>query len=83
MVISRKILIFIVCTIVMTGIGCSSYDPVPVTECKKVVKHARKVLGKLAPKKSEMMEQCEAADDQARGCVMAAKKTGDLMQCSM
>jgi len=61
--------------------GCSSYDPVPVSKCSKVVSHAKKTLGKLAPKYSEMMASCKKASDQERGCIMAATKAGQVAQC--
>jgi len=61
--------------------GCSSYDPVPASQCKKVVKHAKEVLGSFAPKYSEMMSDCKKATDQERGCIMAATKKGQIAQC--
>lgn len=61
--------------------GCSSYDPVAVSECPKVVKHAQKILGSMAPKRSEMMANCKAASDSDRGCIMAATKKGQVAQC--
>jgi len=61
--------------------GCNSYDPVPVSQCKKVVKHAKKVLGKMAPKHSKMIADCKKASDSERGCIMAATKAGAMAQC--
>jgi len=61
--------------------GCSSYDPVPVSKCSKVVSHAKKTLGKLAPTYSKMMASCKKASDQERGCIMAATKAGQVAQC--
>ncbi|MEI8611683.1 hypothetical protein P4S70_23585 [Enterovibrio sp. Hal110] len=55
--------------------------PVPESKCGEVVKHAQKVLGAMAPSAGELMSQCKAADDSARGCVMAATKKGALAQC--
>jgi len=62
--------------------ACSSYDPVPESECAAVVKHAKKILGSMAPKSAQMMKDCKAADDQQRGCVMAATSKGQVAQCS-
>lgn len=61
--------------------GCSKADPVPVTECKAVVSHAKRVLGDKAPSSSQMLKQCKAASDEARGCVMAADKPMKLLDC--
>ena len=61
--------------------GCSSYDPVPTSQCKKVVKHAKKVLRKMAPKHSKMTADCKKASDSERGCIMAATKAGAMAQC--
>ncbi|PCI42803.1 MAG: hypothetical protein COB51_12435 [Moraxellaceae bacterium] len=61
--------------------GCSSYDPVAVSECGKVVKHAQKILGSMAPKRSDMMADCKQASDSDRGCIMAASKKGQVAQC--
>ncbi|KPV96332.1 hypothetical protein AN214_01678 [Pseudoalteromonas sp. P1-9] len=61
--------------------GCSKADPVPVTECKTVVSHAKRVLGDKAPSSSQMLKQCKAASDEARGCVMAADKPMKLLDC--
>lgn len=61
--------------------ACSDYEPVAKSECGKVVQHAQKVLGALAPSASELMSQCQAASDSERGCVMAATKKGQLAQC--
>jgi len=61
--------------------SCSSYDPVSVKDCKKVVMHAQKILGDFAPKRSEMMADCKKATDSERGCVMAATKKGQVAQC--
>ncbi|ABV37841.1 hypothetical protein Ssed_3237 [Shewanella sediminis HAW-EB3] len=61
--------------------ACSNYDPVPVEKCNEVVKHARKVLGSMAPDSRTMMADCKAASDSERGCVMAASKKGAIAQC--
>lgn len=61
--------------------GCSNYDPVKVSQCSKVVSHAQKILGGMAPKRSEMMADCKKASDNDRGCVMAATKKGQVAQC--
>jgi hypothetical protein len=62
-------------------VACSSYEPVPASECKKVVSHSKKILGSMAPSYKEMMKECEAASDTDRGCAMAAEKPGQLMKC--
>ena len=61
--------------------GCSKADPVSVSECKSVVAHAKRVLGDKAPSSSEMLKQCKAATDEARGCVLAADKPMKLLDC--
>lgn len=61
--------------------GCSNYEPVAASECGKVVKHAQKVLGSMAPSRSDMMADCKKASDNERGCVMASDKKGALAQC--
>jgi len=71
---------FLVTTMMLQG--CSSYDPIPVAQCKKVVKHAQKVLGSMSPSYKELMKSCKKASDSERGCIMAAKKMGQISQCS-
>lgn len=61
--------------------ACSDYDPVAKSDCSKVVSHAQKILGALAPSASELMSQCQSASDSERGCVMASNKKGQLAQC--
>ncbi|WP_325893075.1 hypothetical protein [Grimontia sp. NTOU-MAR1] len=61
--------------------ACSDYDPVAESDCGKVVSHAQKILGALAPSAGELMSQCKAASDSERGCVMASTKKGQLAQC--
>ncbi|EOD79349.1 hypothetical protein RN22_18955 [Grimontia sp. AD028] len=61
--------------------ACSDYDPVAESDCNKVVSHAQKILGALAPSAGELMSQCKAASDSERGCVMASTKKGQLAQC--
>ncbi|MCJ8319070.1 MAG: hypothetical protein MJK12_05525 [Colwellia sp.] len=61
--------------------GCSNYEPVPVSECNKVVAHAAKVLGNFAPSHSEMMADCKKSTDNDRGCIMASTKKGQIAQC--
>ena len=61
--------------------GCNSYDPVPASQCGKVVRNVAKVLGKMAPSSTEMMADCKKASDEKRGCALAARNTGDLSQC--
>lgn len=66
---------------IATLTACSKADPVPVTECKKVVSHAKKVLGEQAPSSSKMLKQCKAASDEVRGCVLAADKPMKILKC--
>ena len=61
--------------------SCGEAPKVPPSECKAVVKHVKSVLGKFAPGDKEIMSQCKAATDEARGCAMAAKKPMKLTQC--
>ncbi len=71
-------------TLLLSSIGlvaCSKAPPVPASECKQVVAHAKKVLKENAPSSSKMMKQCKAASDDARGCVMAADKPVKMMKC--
>jgi len=62
-------------------LSCSKATPVPASECKQVVSHVKKVLGKNAPSNSKMLKQCKKATDEARGCVMAADKPMKILQC--
>ncbi|MFT7184863.1 MAG: hypothetical protein ACI84K_000229 [Pseudohongiellaceae bacterium] len=62
--------------------GCTSYEPVFVAECNKVVKHAQQILGKLSPPYQDLLKSCKAASDDKRGCILAAKKVGRMTQCS-
>jgi hypothetical protein len=61
--------------------GCSKPTPVPKSQCNSVVSHAQKILGKNAPSSYDMLKQCGAADDDARGCVMAADKPMKILKC--
>ncbi|NRA60418.1 MAG: hypothetical protein HRU25_05805 [Psychrobium sp.] len=61
--------------------GCGEAPKVAKSECKAVVAHVKTVLGKFAPSEQEMLSQCKAASDEARGCVMAAAKPMKLSQC--
>ena len=63
--------------------ACSKAPPVPISECDKVVSHAKKVLGAQAPSHTEMTAQCKAASDEARGCVMQADKPMKILKCDM
>ncbi|MCH7868844.1 MAG: hypothetical protein IH881_14200 [Myxococcales bacterium] len=65
-----------------TGCG-DSYEPVAASECSKLVRHARKLLGNRADSHSETLTKCKAATDQERGCAMVADSAADLMRCSM
>ena len=61
--------------------GCSSYDPVSVSKCAGVVRHAKKTLGKMAPNRSKMMADCKKATDNERGCIMAATTKMQVSKC--
>ncbi|MFY8298779.1 hypothetical protein AAEU28_08420 [Pseudoalteromonas sp. SS15] len=61
--------------------ACSKAESVPESECDKVVAHAKSVLKENAPSKSDMLKQCKATSDEARGCVMAADKPMKLLKC--
>jgi len=61
--------------------GCSNYDPVFASDCAGVVSHAKKTLGKLAPKRSKMMADCKKATDNERGCIMAATTKVQISKC--
>ncbi|BAJ01156.1 hypothetical protein [Shewanella violacea] len=78
--INRVALFFTLMLFLMLS-GCTNYDPVPVGKCSEVVKHAKKVLGSMAPDYKSLMADCKAATDSERGCVMAATKKGALAQC--
>ena len=61
--------------------ACGGAEPLPQSDCDKIVTHVKKVLGKFAPAHGEMVKQCQAASDEARGCAMAAQKPMALSQC--
>jgi len=61
--------------------ACSQAEMVSVSECDKVVSHAKSILKENAPSKADMLKQCKAASDEARGCVMAADKPMKLLKC--
>ena len=63
--------------------GCSKAPAVPASSCDQVVAHAKAILGDKAPASSKMLEQCKAASDDARGCVMAADKPMKILKCEM
>jgi len=67
--------------VILTLVSCSKASPVPKSECDAVVSHVKSVLKDKAPSKSEMIKQCEAATDEARGCIMAADKPMKILQC--
>lgn len=73
--------ILVACIALFVVTACSKATPVPESDCDKVIKHAKKVLGKNAPSSSKMQKQCKAATDEARGCVMAADKPMKILQC--
>ncbi|WP_083699792.1 hypothetical protein [Shewanella sp. UCD-KL12] len=78
--VNRMTLFFTVMAFVLLT-SCSNYDPVPVEKCAEVVKHAKKILGSMAPDNASMMADCKKASDSDRGCVMAATKKGAVAQC--
>lgn len=67
--------------IIFTLTACGSPEPLPVSDCGKIVTHVKKVLGKHAPSVSKMKKQCKSASDEARGCAMSAEKPLALSQC--
>ena len=79
MVSINKLSVLIIAIVTLTA--CSKADPVPVSECKKVVSHAKKVLGEQSPSSSKMLKQCKVASDEARGCVLAADKPMKILKC--
>lgn len=79
MVSINKLSVLIIAIATLTA--CSKADPVPVSECKKIVSHAKKVLGEQAPSSSKMLKQCKAASDETRGCVLAADKPMKILKC--
>lgn len=74
-------IVSIVCFAITILTACSKVNPVPISECKKVVSHVKKVLAKQAPSRSEMLKQCKAASDEARGCVLVADKPMKILKC--
>ena len=69
-------------TLVFTLLSaCSKPAPVPKSQCNEVVSHVQKILGDNAPSSYDMLKQCQAADDDARGCVMAADKPMKILKC--
>lgn len=75
--------IILIVSIFITLCGCSDAAPVPVSECAKVVAHARKVLGDKAPSTIDMTKQCKEASDEARGCILTADKAMKILNCDM
>ncbi len=67
--------------VILTLVSCSKATPVPVGECNTVVSHVKSVLKDNAPSKAKMLQQCKAATDEARGCIMAADKPMKILQC--
>ncbi|MFT5716195.1 MAG: hypothetical protein ACJAWS_002388 [Oleiphilaceae bacterium] len=70
-----------VCLILLLS-ACTNYEPISVKECKAVAEHTQKVLGKLSPAYNELLKSCEAESDEKRGCIMAATKVGQMIQCN-
>ncbi len=63
--------------------GCSeSFQPVPVSQCGKVVKHTTSILKKLAKPQAEMIQECRKFTDEQRGCAMQASIVHDLAKCA-
>ena len=71
---------FMLCLITFIS-ACSKPAPIPKSQCNAVVTHAKSVLGDNAPSTYDMLKQCEVADDDARGCVMAANKPMKILKC--
>ena len=62
--------------------GCSeNYEPIPVGQCGKVVKHSMSILKKLAKPQAEMINECRKFTDEQRGCAMNASIVADLAKC--
>jgi hypothetical protein len=80
-IISTLTLVTLLSAMLITLVGCSKAPPVSISECDTVVSHVKSVLKDNAPSKSKMLQQCEAATDEARGCVMAADKPMKILQC--
>ena len=76
-------LITIITLSMITLLGCSKAEPVARSECGKVIKHVKNVLGSKAPSHREMTQQCNDASDEARGCALAADKPMKLLQCDL
>ena len=76
---NNRTICLLISLIILTA--CSKVTPIPVSECKNVISHVKKVLGKNAPSHSKMLKQCKKASDEARGCVMAADKPMKILQC--
>ena len=63
--------------------GCSeNYQPIPVEQCGKVVKHSTSILKKLAKPQAEMIQECRKFTDEQRGCAMQASIVADLANCA-
>jgi len=75
----KSISVLIFSVLLLTA--CPSYEPVAVDKCPQVVKHAKQVLGSMAPDAATMMKDCKAATDSERGCVLAATKKGTIARC--
>ncbi|KGJ96172.1 hypothetical protein [Colwellia psychrerythraea] len=67
--------------VILTLVSCSKAVPVPKSECDTVISHVKSILKDKAPSKSKMLKQCNAATDEARGCIMAADKPMKILQC--
>lgn len=80
-IISYATLPLVLPLMIVTLVGCSKATPVPASECSAVTSHVKKVLKDRAPSQSKMLEQCKAATDDARGCIMAADKPMKILQC--
>ena len=80
-IISYVALPLVLSVMIVTLVSCSKATPVPASECSTVINHVKKILKERAPSKSKMLEQCQAATDDARGCIMAADKPMKILQC--
>jgi hypothetical protein len=79
---SRSILFTVLMAVCCVTACGPKHDPLPVKKCGLVGTHARKLLGSRADSRVKMMKECKAANDEDRGCAMAADSAADLLRCS-
>jgi hypothetical protein len=66
--------------------GCKPvFAALPDSDCPKIVKHSKVLLGAGVRDKTdeELLEVCKASSPKQRGCAMAATKGADIMKCSL